>query len=90
MNAGTPVLAAHASCLPEIAAGAALLVDPFSEPAIAKALEKLYRSPELRADLVAKGFTRRLDFSWDAAAAQLYNLLKTAAAGGEKQASSHD
>lgn len=91
MNAGTSVLAAHASCLPEIAAGAALLVDPFSEPAIAKALEKLYRSPELRADLVAKGFTRRLDFSWDAAAAEVYDLLKSAAtAGGEKQASGDD
>lgn len=72
----------------EIAAGAALLVDPFSEPAIAEALEKLYRSPELRVDLMAKGHIRRLDFSWDAAAAEVYDLLKSAAtAGGKKQAS---
>jgi len=90
MNAGTPVLAANASCLPEIAAGAALLVDPFSKPAIAEALEKLYRSPELRADLMAKGHARRLDFSWDSAAARLYDLLKSAATAGDKKQVSGD
>lgn len=75
MNAGTPVLAARASCLPEIAGDAALLVDPFSEEAIAAGLECLYLDEALRQTLIEKGNRRRTDFSWDTAAAQLYDLL---------------
>lgn len=88
MNCGTPVLAADASCLPEIAAGAALLVDPFSEADIAAALEQLYSDAALRASLIVKGDIRRTDFSWDTAAAQLYDLLKSTA--GEQEAPDHD
>lgn len=90
MNAGTPVLTANTSCLPEIAGDAALLVDPWSETAIAAGLEQLFRDAELRSTLIANGHRRRTDFSWDTAAEQLYKLLAaTAAPGGKKEAPRH-
>lgn len=90
MNAGTPALTARASCLPEIAGDAALLVDPYSEKEIAAGLEQLYRDAALRAALVTHGNLRRANFSWDAAAAQLYGLLVSAASSGHKKEASND
>ena len=91
MNAGIPVMTANTSCLPEIAGGAALLVDPNSEQDIADALEILYRDSALRTDLIEKGRRRRSDFSWDAAAEQLYDLLTAAAKTSDGQeAPCHD
>jgi len=80
MHAETPVLAANTSCLPEVAGGAALLVDPYSESAMAEAMGKLYRDRSLGAELVAKGRIRRKDFSWDVAARQVYDILLSTSA----------
>lgn len=85
MNAGTPVLTARSSCLPEIAGDAALLVDPYSVEDIAAGLEQLYRDAGLRAALVANGQRRRAGFSWDAAAEQLHDLLVAATTAGDKK-----
>jgi glycosyltransferase involved in cell wall biosynthesis len=75
MNTDTPVLAADATCLPEVAGGAALLVDPYAESAIAEGLESMYGNAGLRDSLIEKGRQRRLDFSWDQAARDIYQLL---------------
>lgn len=76
MNTDTPVLAANATCLPEIAGGAALLVDPLSEMAIADGLEKLWRNRDLAQKLVERGRVQRGQFSWDVAAEQVYAALR--------------
>ncbi len=76
MYCDTPVLAANTSCLPEITEDAALLVDPFSEPAIAAGMKKLYADPDFARSLVEKGRLRRTRFSWDDAADQIYALLQ--------------
>jgi glycosyltransferase involved in cell wall biosynthesis len=75
MYTETPVLAANTTCLPEVAGNAALLVDPYSEAAIAGGLETMYTNSALRTDLIEKGRQRRLDFSWDKAAREIYQLL---------------
>jgi glycosyltransferase involved in cell wall biosynthesis len=80
MCCDVPVLAADASCLPEVAGGAALLVDPLSEDAIAKGMSRLATDAALRAELIEKGRARRRAFSWDEAAAQVYDVLKKTAA----------
>lgn len=80
MHAEIPVLAADATALPEVAGDAALLVDPFSEIAIAEGLEKLWRDEILRKKLVGKGRVQREKFSWHAAAEQIYQILKETAA----------
>jgi glycosyltransferase involved in cell wall biosynthesis len=76
MHAEVPILAANATALPEVAGEAALLVDPFSEIAIAEGLEKLWRDEVLRQKLMEKGRLQHQKFSWDAAAEQIYQLLK--------------
>lgn len=76
MYCDTPVLAAQASCLPEIAGDAALLVDPYSEPALAAGLEQLWRDPELVETLIKNGRIQREKFSWDRAAEAVYGTFR--------------
>jgi glycosyltransferase involved in cell wall biosynthesis len=68
MACGTPVITSTVTSLPEIAGGAALLVDPLSIEAIAEAMGRLEASPALRDDLIAKGLTRARAFDWDTCA----------------------
>lgn len=79
MHTDTPVLAARATCLPEIADDAALLVDPLSEDAIAQGLQQLWVEPDLAQTLIERGRVRRARFSWDVAAEQVYAALKKTA-----------
>lgn len=65
MAAGTPVITSHLSSLPEVAGGAALLLDPRSPNEIRAALEKLLLSPPLRADLAQKGRERARQYRWE-------------------------
>jgi glycosyltransferase involved in cell wall biosynthesis len=65
MAARVPVITSNTSCLPEIAGGGALLVDPRSAAEIRGALEKLVSSPALRQQLGAAGLARaREHYRW--------------------------
>ena len=70
MACGTPVITSNVTSLPEIAGGAALLVDPSSVTEIASAMGRLEASSELRASLVTKGLERARAFTWPACARQ--------------------
>ncbi|MBR5602831.1 MAG: glycosyltransferase family 4 protein [Bacteroidales bacterium] len=63
----TPVITSNVTSMPEVAAGAALLVDPFKEESIAEAMVKIM-DEKVREELIEKGRIRRQDFSWDKAA----------------------
>jgi glycosyltransferase involved in cell wall biosynthesis len=76
MHTDTPVLAANATCLPEIAGDAALLVDPLSETAMADGLEKLWADRDFAQKLVERGRVQRERFSWDVAAERVYQKLR--------------
>ena len=66
MAAGVPVITSNTSCLPEVAGGGALLVDPRSAAEIQGAMEKLLMSPELRQELGAAGMARaRQEYRWN-------------------------
>jgi len=78
MHTDTPVLAANATCLPEIAGDAALLVDPMSENAMAQGLEKLWKDRVFGQNLVARGKVQRERFSWEVAAEKVYGVLEQA------------
>lgn len=75
MHAEVPVITSHATSLPEVAGEAALLVDPLSVEAISAAMLRLDREPELGHLLVEKGKTQRQQFSWDAAARGVAQVL---------------
>lgn len=70
MACGVPVITSAVSCLPEVAGGAALLVDPHSVSEIEAALHRACFDQRLRAELIAKGLHRSQDFSWLTAAQQ--------------------
>ncbi len=78
MYCDTPVVAARAGSLPEVAGTAALYVDPLSESSIAAALEKIYAEPAYAQSLVEAGRQQRGQFSWALAAEQIYERLSSA------------
>lgn len=68
MQLGVPVITSNVSSLPEVAGNSALLVDPYNPEHIAEALAKLMSDPNLRNELVRRGYERVKQFSWEAAA----------------------
>ncbi len=76
MATQTPIIAGDKSCLPEIAADAALYVDPFDVEAIAKAMEQLKNDVALQTQLVEAGKQRVLAFDWDHAAIKVWQEIQ--------------
>lgn len=74
--AGCPVITSLATCMPEVAGDAALLVDPTRFEEIEIALEKLAKDEALRDDLREKGFARAPLFNWKNAANQVADNIK--------------
>ncbi|MBZ5604591.1 MAG: glycosyltransferase family 4 protein [Acidobacteriia bacterium] len=79
MAAGVPVLTSNTSCLPEVTAGAAALVDPKSVAEIAAALTRLLESEAARADLVVRGRERAKKFTWSACAEESLAFFRSVA-----------
>ena len=75
---GTPVLTSAASSMPEVAGGAALLVDPLSTDSLRAGLATALDSEALRNDLRERGRRRLQDFSWPRSAAQVADVLRRA------------
>jgi len=65
MACGCPVVTSGVSALPEVAGGAALLVDPTATEELAAAIERVWTDDSLRSDLVARGRTRARAFTWE-------------------------
>ena len=65
MACGTPVVCSNTSSLPEVAAEAALLVNPRDARALRLALERLWQDDVLHAELGAAGLARAAGFSWE-------------------------
>jgi len=76
MAAGTPVLTSNTSCLSEITAGAAALVDPNSLEEISAALTRLLESPTERTRLAEAGRTRAQAFQWTRCAQQSLEFFR--------------
>lgn len=66
----TPVIASDTTSLPEIAADAALLIDPFDTSAIAYAMQYMADNPSSAAHLRSKGLARSRQYSWQTCAQQ--------------------
>lgn len=71
MACGTPVLTSNLAAMPEVAGGAALLVDPRDPAAIADGMYRLLTDDVMRTEFVEKGRERARAFSWDVAASRL-------------------
>jgi len=74
----TPVLCADTSSLPELAEGAALLVNPLHVEAIAQGMHALASDADLRGRLAARGQVQVQRFTWQNAARQALTVLEEA------------
>jgi glycosyltransferase involved in cell wall biosynthesis len=75
MACGTPVITSNVSALPEVAGGAALLVDPSDPGAIAQEMERLLRDDELKERLSTAGTLRAAGFDWEETARRTAAVL---------------
>jgi glycosyltransferase involved in cell wall biosynthesis len=83
MQLGVPVVGAAAGAIPEIAADAALLVDPGDVAALAGALAAAIADDALRDRLIAAGRARLTAFSWSRSAEAFADLYRDAAMDGQ-------
>lgn len=75
MQFGIPLIVSADSALAEIAADAALLVDPYNIDAIAEALHRLSESEDVRLELSRSATRRGRQFSWTNAASETMALM---------------
>ena len=68
MACGVPVVTSNVSSLPEVAADAALQVDPYNVEELAEALRRLLTDTALRETLIARGFAQAARYTWPDAA----------------------
>jgi glycosyltransferase involved in cell wall biosynthesis len=75
MQCDVPVIASNATSIPEVVGDAGLLVDPYDIHAIAAAMERIYREPLLRQELIIKGRERKGLFPWERTASLLWDSV---------------
>jgi glycosyltransferase involved in cell wall biosynthesis len=78
MAAGIPTLVSDRALLPEVTAGAALLVDPHDRGAVADALDRLLSDDSLRRSLSRRGRTVAARYSWAESAKHLAVIYQRA------------
>jgi glycosyltransferase involved in cell wall biosynthesis len=81
MACGTPVVTSNVSSLPEVAGGAAVLVDPRDDDAIAAALARCITDSTLRRDLAERATSHLQQFSWEHTARETLTVLRAAESG---------
>lgn len=81
MACGVPVLTSNNSSMPEVAGGAAVLVDPHDVESIADGLHRLLADTALRADCVTKGALRAKQLSWTKTAEGALRVYRQVAMG---------
>lgn len=76
MACGVPVITSNQGALPEVAGGAALLVDPENVGSIADAISELLNDHALQDHLKAAGKKHAADFTWQRAAEATLSLYR--------------
>lgn len=77
MAHGTPVVASHTSCLPEIYGPAAHFFNPHSSKDMALKISQVLESPQLRQSLVTAGHIQVGKYSWNRCAKQTLAVYKS-------------
>ena len=77
MSYGIPVITSNVSCMPEVAANAAVLVNPNDANEIANAMNELIENESLRIQLIEKGKLRAKDFDWNISAKKVVDIIQS-------------
>lgn len=88
MASGTPVVATRTSALPEAGGAAAVYATSDDEPGIIAALRSLLEDPEERERRRTAGLVWAARFSWERAASQMLEVLRSVARNGRTRSSS--
>ena len=83
LASGVPVVTSDRSSLPEVAGGAALLVDPDDVVALRLAIARALEDAPWRAAAIARGLVVASGFTWQRCAAQTLAVYQKVWAGGE-------
>ena len=78
MQSGVPVIAANASCLPEIIVDPGLLVNPHDSDSLKEKMCELLDDKDILVKLASKSLQRSADFSWRKCAQQTLGVYKKA------------
>ena len=78
MRRGVPVTCSNLSSLPEVAGDAALLFDPNDVAAITASIEKLLADEKLVSQLVARGYERCREHTWEETARRTLGAYRKA------------
>lgn len=78
MQAGTPVYAAQASCLPEVFGNGAAYFDPYDPAAMARSIEQALHDTLQRQRLIAAGRERLTHYAWRRMAKQTLDVYLNA------------
>jgi len=76
MACGTPIVTSNVTAMPEIAGGAAMLVDPRSVDEIAHATTLVVTDSNVRRQLRETGLTRAAQFTWESTSTRVHRLLQ--------------
>lgn len=76
MACGVPVITSNTSSMPEVAGGAALLVDPFNPEEITDALIRYISDNVLRSKMIEKGIEQAAKFSWKTMARHVLDVYR--------------
>jgi glycosyltransferase involved in cell wall biosynthesis len=77
MSYGCPVVCSNTSAIPEVVGDAGQYFNPYDKKSIQEALELVIKSNELRSSLIAKGYIRLKEFSWDKCANATLNVYRS-------------
>jgi glycosyltransferase involved in cell wall biosynthesis len=73
---GCPVVTSTTSSLPEAAGDAAIIVAPDDTAAITTAMQRIMANPDLRKDLIGRGFANVRRFSWTTCAQSVLGVIE--------------
>jgi len=76
MASGCPVITTKTGCSPEVAGGAAILVDPRNVQEISDAIDRVIHDQNLRARLIKDGLSNAAKFSWEKTALETLLLFR--------------
>lgn len=75
MASGVPVVTSNVTSMPEVAGGAALLVDPHVVDSVVAGLVEIAEDQNTRTGLIARGLQRASEYSWDKTANGYWQLF---------------
>ncbi len=76
MACGTAVITSQTSSMPEVAGGAAVLIDPSNKTSISEGISKVLTDDTYRQGLIESGFARASAFSWENTARELLKIYE--------------